>query len=363
MAGIEYDDNVIESGLLKGLTGKQAWDAFIKQMSLKDLSVSMTDNRGIGAVVSIGKPTNSIAEGPEGLLATFQYGDKRSATGFATGPIYTATWDHNMQKKFGFFYGEEALFAGVACVNAPGANINRTPYGSRASEYMSEDGVMNYLVASNIISEAGKKGLIMNVKHCFLNNQETNRQGVATFANEQSIREIYLRPFEGALTKGKGLGIMTSYNRIGLTYAACHSTLMNQILRTEWGYKGQIIDDALGGSNYSTYSNGPAMTAAGTNIFCLDSGRGAQLVDWVEKNDDGNMVKLMQTSNRYIMYSLLRSWMGDEGSVKDADLAVTQDPWWKGLIIGIDITAGVLTLAALGLYITFDFIIKPKEEN
>jgi beta-glucosidase len=268
-----------------------------------------------------------------------------------------------MQKKFGFFYGEEALFAGVACVNAPGANINRTPYGSRASEYMSEDGVMNYLVASNIISEAGKKGLIMNVKHCFLNNQETNRQGVATFANEQSIREIYLRPFEGALTKGKGLGIMTSYNRIGLTYAACHSTLMNQILRTEWGYKGQIIDDALGGSNYSTYSNGPAMTAAGTNIFCLDSGRGAQLVDWVEKNDDGNMVKLMQTSNRYIMYSLLRSWMGDEGSVKDADLAVTQDPWWKGLIIGIDITAGVLTLAALGLYITFDFIIKPKEEN
>ena len=363
MAGIEYDDTVIESGLLKGLTGKQAWNAFIKQMSLKDLSISMSDNRGISSVVSISKISNSIAEGPEGLLASFQYGDKRSATGFATGPIYTATWDHEMQKKFGFFYGEEALFSGVACVNAPGANINRTPYGSRASEYMSEDGVMNYLVASNIISEAGKKGLIMNVKHCFLNNQETNRQGVATFANEQSIREIYLRPFEGALTKGKGLGIMTSYNRIGLTYAACHSTLMNQILRTEWGYKGQIIDDALGGSNYSTYSNGPAMTAAGTNIFCLDSGRGAQLVDWVEKNDDGNMVKLMQTSNRYIMYSLLRSWMGDEGSVKDADLAVTQDPWWKGLIIGIDITAGVLTLAALGLYITFDFIIKPKEEN
>ena len=363
MAGIEYDDNVIESGLLKGLTGKQAWDAFIKQMSLKDLSVSMTDNRGIGAVVSIGKPTNSIAEGPEGLLATFQYGDKRSATGFATGPIYTATWDHNMQKKFGFFYGEEALFAGVACVNAPGANINRTPYGSRASEYMSEDGVMNYLVASNIISEAGKKGLIMNVKHCFLNNQETNRQGVATFANEQSIREIYLRPFEGALTKGKGLGIMTSYNRIGLTYAACHSTLMNQILRTEWGYKGQIIDDALGGSNYSTYSNGPAMTAAGTNIFCLDGNRGSQLISYVEENDDGNMLKIMQTSNRYIMYSLVHSWMGDAGAINEDDIAASEHPWWKTLIIAIDVVAGVFTLAALGLYVTFDFILKTKGEN
>ena len=361
MAGIEYDDKVIEKGLLKGLTGKQAWDAFIKQMSVKELAVSMTDARGLSAVAKIGKKTNSVAEGPEGLLATFQYGDKRSATGFATGPIYTATWDHNMQKKFGFFYGEECLYSGVACVNAPGANINRTPYGSRASEYMSEDGVMNYLVAENIISAAREKGLIMNVKHCFLNNQETNRQGVATFCNEQAIREIYLRPFEGALTRGKGMGIMTSYNRIGLQYAACHSTLMNQIMRREWGYKGLIIDDALQGSNDSTYSNGPAMAAAGTNVFCLDSNRGGQLVSYVEQNDDGNFVKIMQEANRYVMYALLQSWMGDDASDTGEDAA--SNPWWKTLIVSIDVVIGAFTIAAGVMYVVFDLVIKPKEIN
>jgi beta-glucosidase len=156
---------------------------------------------------------------------------------------------------------------------------------------------------------------------------------------------------------------MTSYNRIGLTYAACHSTLMNQILRTEWGYKGQIIDDALGGSNYSTYSNGPAMTAAGTNIFCLDGNRGSQLVSYVEENDDGNMLKIMQTSNRYIMYSLVHSWMGDTGAINEDDIAASEHPWWKNLIIAIDVVAGVFTLAALGLYVTFDFILKTKGEN
>jgi beta-glucosidase len=108
----------------------------------------------------------------------------------------------------------------------------------------------------------------MNIKHCFLNNQETGRQRIHTYCNEQAIREIYLRPFEGALTKGRGLGIMTSYNRIGARYAACHEPLMNNVMRGEWAYKGQIIDDALTGSNNDPYSNGPAMLHCGTDIFC-----------------------------------------------------------------------------------------------
>lgn len=348
MAGLDYDD--------------PKWDAFIKQMSLDDLAKSMSDNRGILGVDSIKKPSNSIAEGPEGLLATFQYGDKRSATGFATGPIYTASWDPAIQTKFGAQLGEEALFAGVACMNAPGANINRTPYGSRASEYMSEDGIMNYIVASNITKAAREKGLILNIKHCFLNNQETNRQGVATFANEQSIREIYLKPFEGALTKGESLGIMTSYNRIGLTYAATHEVLMKTVIRGEWGYEGQIIDDALQGSNTSTYSNGPSMVAAGTDIFCLDGNRGAQLISYVEENDDGNMVLLMQEANHHILYSLLQSWMGDAGSIDENASDALANPWWKQTIYAIDGVIIGLTVIALGLYIFFDFFYKGKKE-
>ncbi len=41
------------------------------------------------------------------------------------------------------------------------------------------------------------KGLIGTVKHFFLNEQEAGRQGISTFANEQAIREIYMRAFEG----------------------------------------------------------------------------------------------------------------------------------------------------------------------
>ena len=340
----------------------ELWDAFISQMSVKELAISMSDARGLLAVPRVSKPSNSVAEGPEGLLAQFNYGDKRWATGFATGPVYSATWDHEMQKKFGGFYGEEALFCGAASVNAPGTNILRTPYGSRASEYMSEDGIFNYYIASNVVSEALRKGLVMNIKHCFLNNQESGRHGINTFANEQSIREIYLKPFEGALTKGGGMGVMTSYNRIGCTYAAVHKNLMLNVMRGEWNYKGLIIDDAQTGSNDSNYANGPLMVEAGTNVFCLDANRGSQLVQYVEANKDGGLVKKMQESNKYIMYALLHSFMGDMSSEEaEADLDRTKNVWWKNVIYGADIGVGVLTLAAAGLFIAFEFFIKDKK--
>lgn len=336
----------------------EKWDKFISQLTLDELCVSVSDARGIAAVAKVNKPMNAIAEGPEGLLAKFKYGDKRACTGFATLPTTTATWDHVMQGKYGELMGEEALFSGVAMVNAPGCNIIRTPYGSRASEYMSEDGVLSYYSVSNIISMTRKKGLICNVKHCFLNNQETNRQGVSTFANEQSIREIYLRPFEGALTRGKSMGIMTSYNRIGLQYAATHSVLMNDVLRGEWGYEGSIIDDALTQSAY--YSVGADMLLAGTDIFCLDGQRGAQIKAVIKKTDDGTLVKGLQRANKRIFYSLLHSSMG--GSIS-SDTKVTEGLyWWQGMLIGIDVLVGILTAGAIAGFVMTTYVKRKVKE-
>ena len=337
-----------------GEEGSEIWDKFISQMNLDDLIISVSDNRGILDVLKVMKPGNSVAEGPEGLLSKYQYGDKRWATGFPTGPTYTGTWDHAMQAKFGEFYGEDALFCGVACVNAPGANINRTPYGSRASEYMSEDAILNYNTAANIVGAARKKGLIMNIKHCFLNNQESGRQGVATFCNEQAIREIYLKPFEGALTKGRGLGIMTSYNRIGVRYAACHEPLMMNVMRGEWKYRGLIIDDALTGSNTSNYSNGPAMLHSGTDMFCLDGNRGGQLKEWVTSKNDGALLQDLQRANKYIMYSMSRSWMGGVTPMTEEEIKENMNPWWKKAVTGIVIGSAAIAAILVGVYAFFE---------
>ena len=357
MAKVPLDGKVEdEDSRFYGQNGSEVWDKFISQMNLDDLIISVSDNRGILDVLKVMKPGNSVAEGPEGLLSKYQYGDKRWATGFPTGPTYTGTWDHDMQAKFGAFYGEDALFCGVACVNAPGANINRTPYGSRASEYMSEDALLNYNTAANIVGAARKKGLIMNIKHCFLNNQETGRQRVATFCNEQAIREIYLKPFEGALTKGKGLGIMTSYNRIGVRYAACHEPLMMNVMRGEWKYRGLIIDDALTGGNTDSYSNGPAMIHSGTDMFCLDGNRGSQLKSWVTQNNDGTLLQDLQRANKYIMYAMSKSWMGGVTPMTEEEIKENMNPWWKKTVSGVVIGSVAVAVILVGLYGTFEVL-------
>lgn len=335
------------------------WDTFISQMSLSDLCISIADSRGIAAVATVNKPMNSIAEGPEGLLAKFKFGDKRCCTGFATLPTVTATWDHEMQTKFGQLYGEEALFSGVAMVNAPGCNIIRTPYGSRASEYLSEDAVLSYYSVSNIIKAMRSKGLICNVKHCALNNQETNRQGVSTFANEQSIREIYLKPFEGALTRGTGLGIMTSYNRIGLEYAATHKVLMQDVMRGEWAYEGSIIDDALSQSQY--YCSTADMLVGGTNIFCLDGNRAKQMKDLITKTDDGNLLKELQDANKRIFYALLRSSMG--GSITAGDKFDGGLMWWQSLLIALNVIFGVAAAGAVAMYVVTGYVKKDTSKE
>lgn len=334
------------------------WDTFISQLSLADLTISIGDARGIAGVSTVNKPANAIAEGPEGLLAKFTFGDKRAATGFATLPTVTASWDHKIQSKFGDLFAEEALFCGVAMVNAPGCNIIRTPYSSRASEYMSEDAMLSYYSVSNIVYAMRQKGLICNVKHCFLNEQETNRQGVSTFANEQAIREIFLRPFEGALTRGHSLGIMTSYNRIGLQYAATHSVLMNDVLRGEWAYEGSIIDDALTQSQY--YCSTADMLDAGTDIFCLDAQRSAQVRTLITSTDDGHLLKQLQEANKRIFFALLHSSMG--GSISDDFQYEDTITWWQGLLIGVDVTLGVLAAGSIAMFAVKTYR-KKKEDN
>lgn len=343
---------------MKGVAYEDAkWDTFLSQLTLNELCISIGDGRGIRAVGKINKPMNAIAEGPEGLLATFKYGEKLNCTGFPTLPIVSSTWDPAMQTKYGEMFGEEALFSGVPMVNAPGANIIRTPYLGRASEYFSEDAILSANTASNIIKAMREKGLICNIKHFFLNNQETFRQGIATFALEQSIREIYMRSFETAMTKGGCLGIMTSYNRIGLTYAAVNSVIMNDILREEWNFKGSIICDAL---SESQYSSTPDMLINGTNIFCLDGSRSGKVENLIKSTDDGTLLNALKESNRRIFWTLLQSSLGGLDSNFEVDNSLL---WWQTLIIVVDVVVGVLMIGSIALFIVFGYFKKSKEKE
>ena len=305
----------------------------------------MGDSKGIKAVKAVNKPGCTIVDGPEGMNGQFKYGDRRNCTGWATLPIVGATWDHDVQTRFGQMYGEDALYASIPIAYAPGADTLRSPYSGRTSEYFSEDGVLSYYAAKNVSHGMRTKGLIGTVKHFFLNEQEAGRQGISTFANEQAIREIYMRAFEGSLAEGDSLGVMTAYNRIGVMYAAASQGIQH-ILRDEWKYDGYIIDDAL---TASAYSSAPEMLMAGNNIFCLDTARPTEIEKLINDTDDGDLLQKVLDSNRYMYYIMLKSSMG--GASAEEIVVSDAAPWWQIVLRVLDVVAVVLLAGAVVMYV------------
>ena len=57
------------------------------------------------------------------------------------------------------------------------------------------------------------------------------------------MRELYLRAFEIAIKEGGSVGIMSSFNFIGSTWAGGSKALMNDVLREEWGFEGVAVTD------------------------------------------------------------------------------------------------------------------------
>ena len=115
-------------------------------------------------------------------------------------------------------------------------------FAGRTFEYFSEDGYLFGVMASQQVAGAQAKGVYAFMKHFALNDQETNRLSeLATWANEQSIREIYLKPFEMSVKQGGAGAVMSAFNYIGMEWGGSHSGLLNTVLRGEWGFRGMVL--------------------------------------------------------------------------------------------------------------------------
>ena len=81
-------------------------------------------------------------------------------------------------------------------------------------------------------------GVIIAPKHLAFNDTEINRTGVSVFMTEQQARENELRGTQASIEDAGALGIMTAFNRVGITAANAHTGLLKNILRGEWGFQG-----------------------------------------------------------------------------------------------------------------------------
>jgi beta-glucosidase len=165
------------------------------------------------------------------------------ATFFPTGSALAATWSAELAYEYGAAMAREARLRGKDMLLGPAINIQRIPTGGRTYEYLSEDPFLSSRLSVGYTKGVQDNGVAVCLKHYALNNQENNRGTVNVIIGERAMRELYLAPFNAAVTEADAYGIMAAYNKVNGRWCAENDVLLNKILRDEWGFAGMVISD------------------------------------------------------------------------------------------------------------------------
>ena len=335
----------------------EKWETFISQIGLADICNIIGDDRGSVAMPDIGKPANSVTNGPNGVAGNYASGTNGACMLYPDEVTLCNTFDDPLAEARGEFFAEDMLYAGYSWMFGPGNNTHRTPYSGRNSEYYSEEPILAYNMTKLMCTIMTKKGIITGCKHLAINDQETNRHGVSTFIDEQTARQVYLKSFEGALSDGAGLGVMSSFNRIGCIASPSYAPIQTDILRNEWGFKGVNITDSA--KDASDYFKLRECLTAGTDLFLSDTSRRSELSTYIRTDRDGGLFKTAQNCNKHLYYALSRS-IAINGLTRETIIKETVY-WWQPTIISLTAALGVGTLVFLTLGVISS--IKRKENN
>lgn len=364
MKGADYDD--------------PRWEELLNQLDLQDVVRFIgKGNYNYQSLPAIGFSGGQMAaDGTRGFGGTL-YANANTAApwireddpnaSFGTGDmcsseIVAATFSPEILNAIGNLWGNDSLYNGLPLLFAPAMNLHRTPYGGRNGDYYSEDPVVSGISAREICKGAQEKGLIVVIKHFAFNDQESNREGVCVFMNEQKARESELRAFQIAF-EGGVIGTMTAYNRIGPVWVGAHKGLLQTILRDEWGFNGYTVTDMAGNGSYMTYKEG--VIAGTTNFLALGNQFQWDNLGYVTENTnsfggDAEMQEAMKLSTKRALYTFANSNLMN--SINSTTREVWLMTWWRAVYISLIVLFSFLTLGSATLY-ALTYVSKGKSKE
>ncbi len=278
---------------------------------------------------------------------------------YPTQPVVAATFNDELVAELGKCMSEDMLASEVTGLFCPGLNIHRTAYGGANYENYSEDSLLCGKIGAALVRGIRNKMGYAIGKNLGLQAQETNKWGAALFADEQTIRQLYLEPFRIAVEEGGMTAVMTSATRVGTVWSGAHKGLLTDVLRGEWGFCGCVMTDQamFGGGSHMDIASG---LCAGSDLWFNTNS-----VLWrlsAEQLQMPAVVNALQRASVNITYTVVRS-SAMNGLTENSDIERII-PTWQGILIALDIIllAACVTVFA---YVIFNRLItrKSKYEN
>ena len=335
------------------------WEALMRRLTVEEMTTLINDGAfKTAAIEKIGKNLTNDSDGPIGFV-NFMNNFFTGNTTFSSEVLIAATWNKDLAYQMGRIVGDNGVWGSTTGNNlpysgwyAPAVNLHRSPFSGRNFEYYSEDPVFSGKMAVQVINGAASKGVYTDLKHFAVNDQETDRSGIATYVTEQALRELYLKPFEIAvkgddtpcqaavedgITEYVGSkGIMSSFNRIGTRWTGGDYRLMTEILRDEWGFVGLAICDY----KTETYMNSRQMVYAGNDLILVSLPE----LYWNDVDDTSiEDVYILRQSAKNILYTVANS------NSMNVDIVGYSLEWWIATLIVVDVVA-VLALGFWGFF-------------
>ena len=200
-------------------------------------SLPANDDIGLGRLV--------MSDGPAGVRGERWTPDDPSIA-IPSPTALAATWDPELAHRIGGLLAQEARRKGVHVVLAPTVNLHRSPRGGRHFEGCSEDPLLTGEIGAALVAGVQDGGVGTTPKHWVANDSETERYTVDVRADERTLREVYLAPFEAIVRKACPWGLMAAYNQVNGHSMSEHDELNNGVLREEWGFDGILVSDWTG---------------------------------------------------------------------------------------------------------------------
>ena len=369
-------DNGLTLADLKGVSdiNDERWDMLMDEITLEECMI----RTGFGGtstkvIESIMSPETIQNDGPNGIYSypLGQYANTDASTGdpcvvdandpnltykmgtMVNETVIAQTFNKDLAADYGRVIGNYSLWANTAIFWGIGTNLHRLPYNARNHEYYSEDAVLTAGQGTAYAAAAMEYGVIIAPKHLAFNDTEINRTGVSVFMTEQQARENELRGTQGIVENAHVLGVMTAYNRVGITQDNAHTGLTKNILRNEWGFQGLISEDFIQNANYVVLKeavlNGVTMSCnTGDNTMAAVS---EKYPYWTVEavSQDTTMMTALKQAMKYQNYALANSNAMD-GMASNTKL-VSVRTWYDNALTAVQIVFAALTVLAAAMYV------------